>query len=203
MACLYSPYSCSRVADGGFCEPVRILLTVLSAWLKTRSVHGDEPSAGILVAAERRLAMGPSSKTYPRNRPWRDHPATCRFTYRARFIHRRWGRRDPKTDRVQGAECEGCVTPMSTSCMTLTMAATPSWRRVSGAAGAGAGAGAGAEGRGSEETPTEPGWGIQFTCRYYSRDCIWYLHSSLDSLLLPTDLQIHTMSGRLRHRGFT
>lgn len=38
MACLYSPYSRSRIADGGFCDPVRILLTVLSAWLKTRSV---------------------------------------------------------------------------------------------------------------------------------------------------------------------
>lgn len=37
MACLYSPYSRNRVADGGFCEPVRILFTVLSAWLKTRS----------------------------------------------------------------------------------------------------------------------------------------------------------------------
>lgn len=38
MACLYSPYSRSRIADGGFCDPVRILLTVLSAWLKTLSV---------------------------------------------------------------------------------------------------------------------------------------------------------------------
>ena len=37
MACLYSPYNLSRVTDGGFCDPVRILLTVLSAWLNTRS----------------------------------------------------------------------------------------------------------------------------------------------------------------------
>jgi hypothetical protein len=47
MACLYSPYNCNRVADGGFCDPVRILLTVLSAWLKTRSVHHHGASAGI------------------------------------------------------------------------------------------------------------------------------------------------------------
>lgn len=39
IACLYSPYSFRRVADGGFCDPVRILLTVLSAWLKTRSAQ--------------------------------------------------------------------------------------------------------------------------------------------------------------------
>ena len=38
MACLYSPYKRNLVADGGFCDPVRILLTVLSAWLKTRSI---------------------------------------------------------------------------------------------------------------------------------------------------------------------
>lgn len=37
MACLYNPYKRNLVADGGFCDPVRILLTVLSAWLKTRS----------------------------------------------------------------------------------------------------------------------------------------------------------------------
>jgi hypothetical protein len=38
MACLYNPYKRNLVADGGFCDPVRILLTVLSAWLKTRSI---------------------------------------------------------------------------------------------------------------------------------------------------------------------
>jgi hypothetical protein len=38
IACLYNPYSRNRVAEGGFCDPVRILLTVLSAWLKTRSI---------------------------------------------------------------------------------------------------------------------------------------------------------------------
>lgn len=38
MACLYNPYSFSRVAEGGFCDPVRILLTVLSAWLNTLSI---------------------------------------------------------------------------------------------------------------------------------------------------------------------
>jgi hypothetical protein len=37
MLCLYKPYSCSRVAAGGFSAPVRILLTMLSAWLNTRS----------------------------------------------------------------------------------------------------------------------------------------------------------------------
>jgi hypothetical protein len=39
MACLYNPYSVNLVFDGGFCDPVRILLTVLSAWLKTRSTQ--------------------------------------------------------------------------------------------------------------------------------------------------------------------
>lgn len=39
IACLYSPYSLNRVADGGFCDPVRILFTVFSAWLNTRSTH--------------------------------------------------------------------------------------------------------------------------------------------------------------------
>lgn len=37
MACLYRPYRRRRMAEGGFCEPVRILLTVLRAWLNTRS----------------------------------------------------------------------------------------------------------------------------------------------------------------------
>ena len=38
MACLYNPYNFNRVAEGGFCDPVRILLTVLRAWLNTLSV---------------------------------------------------------------------------------------------------------------------------------------------------------------------
>ncbi len=37
MLCLYKPYSLRRTLAGGFSEPVRILLTVLRAWLKTRS----------------------------------------------------------------------------------------------------------------------------------------------------------------------
>ena len=37
MACLYNPYKRNLVAEGGFCDPVRILFTVLSAWLNTRS----------------------------------------------------------------------------------------------------------------------------------------------------------------------
>jgi hypothetical protein len=57
MACLYSPYSCNRVADGGFCEPVRILLTVLSAWLKTRS--------STLSCQHSLLSVGPRSVYEP------------------------------------------------------------------------------------------------------------------------------------------
>lgn len=41
IACLYSPYSLSLVAAGGFSDPVRILLTVLSAWLNTRSIYHE------------------------------------------------------------------------------------------------------------------------------------------------------------------
>jgi hypothetical protein len=38
MLCLYRPYNFSLVFAGGFSAPVRILLTVLRAWLKTLSV---------------------------------------------------------------------------------------------------------------------------------------------------------------------
>ena len=37
--CLYSPYSARRSSEGGFCEPGRILLTVLRAWPNTRSIE--------------------------------------------------------------------------------------------------------------------------------------------------------------------
>lgn len=58
MACLYSPYRRSRVAEGGFCEPVRILLTVLSAWLKTRSggVRGVDGVGVLYVPTESAMA---------------------------------------------------------------------------------------------------------------------------------------------------
>lgn len=39
MLCLYKPYNFNRIAAGGFSAPVRILLTVLSAWLNTLSAH--------------------------------------------------------------------------------------------------------------------------------------------------------------------
>jgi hypothetical protein len=38
MLCLYKPYSFSRIEAGGFSDPVRILLTVLRAWLNTLSI---------------------------------------------------------------------------------------------------------------------------------------------------------------------
>jgi hypothetical protein len=46
MDCLYSPYSFRRTEAGGFSAPMRILFTVLSAWLNTRSAisHVCQPS---------------------------------------------------------------------------------------------------------------------------------------------------------------
>ena len=74
MACLYSPYSFNRVADGGFCDPVRILLTVLSAWLNTLSEQWQSIST-----CSPDPHNGPSTpglppraySTYPRSRTWR------------------------------------------------------------------------------------------------------------------------------------
>ena len=73
MACLYSPYSFSRVADGGFCDPVRILLTVLSAWLNTLSVRerrqhvSPDPSA-VMGTRTHRVGHGDAEELVARPR---------------------------------------------------------------------------------------------------------------------------------------
>lgn len=92
MACLYSPYSFNRVADGGFCDPVRILLTVLSAWLNTLSAHGHR-LAIVSQTPQWRIHPGlplwayvPTESDMAMLRCWWRRPAA----YRTAFIQKRW-----------------------------------------------------------------------------------------------------------------